>query len=131
MKTLILALIISAPALAQSKDLQHAYLFEANLAGADLQGANLYRAQLGSADLRKADLRNASIGGAYLYKTDLRGADLRGAKFAISLKGAELKQTLLDGALFDHATVLPFSTDEAVRRGMVLLEGAEPAVASN
>ena len=130
MKTLLLALfVVSAPALAQSKDLQHAYLFDADLQGADLQGANLFRCQLGRADLRNADLRNANVAGAYLYKTDLRGADLRGAVFAQTLKGAELKQTMLEGARFDSTTVLPFSTDEALRRGMVQVDGSEQQVA--
>ena len=123
MKTFLLALIVvSAPAMAQSKDLQNAYLFEADLKGADLQGANLFHCQLGHADLRNADLRNANVAGAYLFKADLRGADLRGAKFAQSLTGAELKQTLLEGARFDSSTMLPFSVDEAVRRGMIQVE---------
>ncbi len=130
MKTILLALmVVSAPAMAQSKDLTHAYLFEADLQGADLQGANLFRCQLGRADLRNADLRNANVAGAYLFKTDLRGADLRGAKFAQAFKGAELKQTRLEGARFDRSTVLPFSADEAVRRGMVLVEGSEQELA--
>ena len=108
--------------MAQSaKDLTNAYLFEAQLSGADLQGANLYRAQLGHADLRNADLRNAQVGGAYLFKADLRGADLRGAKFAQWLKGAELKSVRLEGARYDRSTALPFSADEASRRGMVLV----------
>ena len=121
MKTFLLALIVvSAPAMAQSKDLRHAYLFEADLKGADLQGADLYRCQLSRANLSHADLRHAHLAGAYLFKTDLRGADLRGATFALSLKGAELKETLLEGARFDRSTVLPFSADEAIRRGMVM-----------
>lgn len=128
MKTFFLALVVvAAPAMAQSKDLRFAYLFEADLKGADLHGADLYRSQLGGADLRYADLRNASIAGAYLYKTDLRGADLRGAKFAQELKGA-LKKTRLDGALFDASTVLPFSAEEAVSRGMVRADGPEQLV---
>ena len=126
MKTFLLALmVVSAPAMAQSKDLQHAYLFEADMKGADLQGANLYRCQLGRADLRNADLRNAKLEGAYLFKTDLRGADLRGAKFSQNLKGAELARTLLVGAMFDDTTALPFSTAEALNRGMVQV-GGEP-----
>ncbi len=126
MKTILLALVVfTVPAMAQSKDLRHEYLFEANLQNADLQGADFYRCQLGRADLRNADLRNATLVGAYLFKTDLRGADLRGVKFASNLKGAELNKTLLTGALFDETTELPFSIAEAVNRGMVQVERNE------
>lgn len=126
MKTFLLALmLVSAPAMAQSKDYRDAYLFQADLSGADLQGADLTRCQLGGADLRNADLRGATLAGAYLYKADLRGADLRGANFSLKLKGAELARTQLNGARFDISTVLPFSTDEALRRGMVMADVAE------
>ena len=101
------------------------YLYGANLKGADLQGVELYRCQLGQADLSNADLRNASLAGAYLFKADLRGADLRGAKFAPPLDGAELKQTGLVGARFDATTQLPFSRDEALRRGMISMEPSQ------
>lgn len=132
MKTFFLTLMVFAvPAMAQSKDLRHAYLFEANMEKADLQGADLYRCQLGHANLRDADLRNANLSGAYLFKTDLRGADLRGAKFAQSLKGAELNKTLLAGAQFDETTQLPFSTAEAVNRGMVQVGGEQPLVSTS
>lgn len=126
MKSILLTLMMFAvPAMAQSKDLRHEYLFEANLQNADLKGADFYRCQLGRADLRNADLRNAKLEGAYLFKTDLRGADLRGAKFSQNLKGAELARTLLVGAMFDDTTALPFSTAEALNRGMVQV-GGEP-----
>src|SRR5687767_1363690 len=133
MKTIFLALmVVAAPALAQStKDLRHAYLFEAQMTGADLQGADLYRAQLGRANLRGADLRNANVAGAYLHKADLSGADLRGAKFAVGLKGAELKTVRFEGAIFDASTVLPFSADEAIKRGMVMaIDGTEQLLAT-
>ncbi len=121
MKALLLTLMVFAvPAMAQGKDLRHTYLFQADLKSADLRGADLYRCQLGHADLRQADLRDAKLAGAYLHKADLRGADLRGAKFALKLKGAELKQTRLEGAIFDETTELPFSTEVALARGMML-----------
>jgi hypothetical protein len=103
------------------------YRYGADLAGADLAGEDLYRWQLGSADLTGADLRGARLGGAYLFKADLSGADLRGASFSSSLKGAELKQTRLTGARFDRTTTLPFSADEAMRRGMVFVATEELA----
>lgn len=125
MKTFFLAvMVVAAPAMAQSKDLRNAYLFQADLQSADLQGADLFHCQLGHADLRNADLRNARLAGAYLFKTDLRGADLRGAKFSPALKGAELNKTLLIGALFDETTELPFSAAEAINRGMVQVDSA-------
>ena len=130
MKTFFLALVvISAPAMAQSKDFRNAYLFEADMQKADLKGADLYRCQLGHANLRNADLRNASLAGAYLFKADLRGADLRGAKFSTNLKGAELNKTLLEGAMFDETTALPFSTTEALSRGMVQAPADPPTLA--
>ena len=103
------------------------YRYGADLAGADLAGEDLYRWQLGRADLTGANLRGAQLAGAYLFKADLSGADLRGATFSPALKGAELKQTRLTGARFDRFTALPFSADEALRRGMVFVETEELA----
>lgn len=113
-----------------SRVFRRAYLYGADLKGADLRGVDLYKCQLGSANLANADLRNASLAGAYLFNTDLRGADLRGARFSPALKGAELKQTGLVGARFDESTELPFSREEALRRGMIAV-GSNEEVASS
>lgn len=117
----------AAEARRDDNSFRHQYLYGANLAGADLSGEDLYRCQLGSADLHGADLRGAQLAGAYLFKADLRGTDLRGAIFSSTLKGAELKQTRLHGARFDATTTLPFSAQEAVRRGMVFVDAEEVA----
>jgi uncharacterized protein YjbI with pentapeptide repeats len=128
MKTMMLmAMMVSAAAAAQGKDLRGAYLFEAKLQNFDFRGANLNKAQLGRADLRGADFRGAKLTGAYLHKADLSGADLRGAEMKSKAGGAELNQVNLTGARFDSSTVLPFAEAEALKRGMVKVETVEPS----
>lgn len=126
MKTmLLLAMTVASAAMAQTRDLRGAYLYEANLKGVDLRNADLGKTQLGHANLQNADLRGAKLKGAYLHKADLSGADLRGATFSTRLNGAEVATTRLEGAKYDAKTVLPFSRLEAARRGMVQVETVE------
>jgi hypothetical protein len=82
-----------------------------NLSITDLRGANLEGANLEGANLGRANLREADLGGA-----DLEGADLRGA----DLRGDNLEGDNLEGADLRGAINLPFSEDEAKRRGAVV-----------
>lgn len=98
----------------------------ARLVGAKLRWAHLAQSQLVGAGLRRADLREAYLGGANLTNADLREADLRGADLVgyKLIRGTPWLPTRLDGAdlrraLYDASTKLPFSEDEAGRRGMV------------
>jgi len=76
-------------------DLWGADLKGADLAGLDLSGANLSRAQL-----KGANLKGANLSGATMLLTQVEGA-------------------ILEGALFNDRTVLPFSRADAEKRGMI------------
>lgn len=86
---------------------------QAQLENADLSGARLDAARLSGANLRGARLLAAQLSSARFDGADLRGADLSEAVYF----GATFK-----GALFDDKTRLPFSAEEAARRGMVRRE---------
>jgi uncharacterized protein YjbI with pentapeptide repeats len=75
-----------------------------SITGSDLTGANL-AGTFGQMDYQGSRLRGARLTGADLTWSDLGDADLHGAD--------------LRGALFSPHTRLPFSGEEARRRGMV------------
>ena len=93
-----------------------------DLSEADLHGADLRRAELEDTNLRKSDLRGARLENAKLARSDLRGADLRAARLA----SADVSEAKFYGALFDQWTELPFSKQEALKRGMIYLELDSP-----
>jgi uncharacterized protein YjbI with pentapeptide repeats len=132
MKTSILfAVLMAGSVMAQGKDLSNEYLYGAKLAGQDLRDADFSKAQLAHADLKGADLRGADLSEAFLFMADLSGADLRGANLPSKMVLAKVN---LKGAKFDPSTQLPFTRDEAVRRGMVMVlepAGSNVAVALN
>lgn len=64
--------------------------------------------------LRHADLSNAKVNELVVFGSDLRGADLRGA----DLKAARFYLSRFEGARCDSQTQLPFSQEEANRRGL-------------
>ena len=78
---------------------------KATLKGAILRYADLTDADLTDADLKGTDLKYANLRGANLTRADLRGADLTHANLRGSiLKDTRIRQTKLDGALFDSST---------------------------
>jgi len=83
-------------------------LFKTNLNRTDLEGANLSYTHLRKANLQGANLSRANLKGANLREADLTGAKIEGAEFKF--------------AIFNAATALPFSREEAFSRGMVLEE---------
>lgn len=94
---------------------------------------------LRSCDLSGAHFEKSSFRGARLQNTSFRGANLAGADFRAAtlafsdlretdLRGADLRETVLLGTRFedarmDESTRLPFSREEAARRGM---KGTDP-----
>ncbi len=67
----------------------------------------------------KANLVNANLEKANLKRANLRFADLTGA----NLNGADLHY-----AIFNEETLLPFSKEEAIKRGM-LFEDSQGKIA--
>lgn len=61
------------------------------------------------------DLQKANLWGANLQESDLSGSDLRGA----NLQSTYTLFTNFKGAKFDGTTLLPFSREEAINKGMV------------
>jgi uncharacterized protein YjbI with pentapeptide repeats len=118
-----------------SRDLRHAaisgaYLAGVNLREARLEGVDLREARLEGVDLREArlegaDLREARLEGADLREARLEGVDLREAR----LEGAELYKARLDrvdlsGARLEGVNIFEARLEGANLRG-AQLEGAE------
>lgn len=73
-----------------------------------------------SANFRNSDLANVYFTGADLRHADFTMANLYGAEFQdANLEGALLDHADLSNARFNHATVLPFTIDVALARGMI------------
>lgn len=91
----------------------------ADLSFAEAARANFKRAIFTNADLCKVDFSNSDLSEAQLTGADLTQANLHAA----NLCGAKLRDACLDSCdlsdtLYDSYTELPFSDDEANRRGM-------------
>ena len=91
-------------------DLSHLNLEGINGSGADFSFANLESSKLKKSNLSFANLYSANLNGADLYEADLRGTKL----FRI-----ESSNTIFKRALFDELTILPFSFQVALERGMI------------
>lgn len=87
----------------------------ADAIGLRADGVHFYEAFFNYASLNQADFRGARLIGARFINADLRLANFKGA----DLSGARLDGARLENALFDSSTRLPFSRQEALRRGMV------------
>ncbi|RYZ95773.1 MAG: pentapeptide repeat-containing protein, partial [Proteobacteria bacterium] len=96
-----------------------------SLAGYKLAGLNFSRSDMFKTNLNRADLEGANLSFAYMRKTNLKGANLTKANLkGTNLREADLSGAKVDGAefkfaIFNGATVLPFTREEAFARGMV------------
>jgi uncharacterized protein YjbI with pentapeptide repeats len=103
--------------------MEHANLVEARLEHSMMSGARLYRANLSRIRAKDSFWLAADLSRAKLVGADLRGADLRSVDLrATDLSGARVEGAVFEGAVYDRETVLPFSTEEATRRGMSLTD---------
>lgn len=95
-----------------------------NFRGANFEGARfLYLNNMIGADLTGARLRGIEGDMIELTGANLSGADLSGALLRPCPPPAINGGACLAGARFDLRTVLPFSRDEALARGMVPVDG--------
>jgi hypothetical protein len=97
------------------------------LVGAHLSGLDLRNANMRSLDLTAADLSKSDLTGASMVDCVLDDADLREAKLSGHLRGASLKDALLDGALINWHSAEVVS--ELLRRAAQTEEQAAYAVA--
>src|SRR5262249_7958119 len=92
----------------------------------NFRGANFDRAQFRYLNsMKRADLTGAKLTNILADMLDLAGANLSAA----DLSGAQMKPcdevgvgACLKGARFDAKTILPFSREEALARGMTAAE---------
>ncbi len=83
----------------------------------DLQGAGSFDNQVfNDSDFGFADLRNFNLTQVRFENSRFRGANLKG----LDLRKVEFLDCDLAGAIIDVKTKLPFSTDEALAKGMVI-----------
>ena len=97
-----------------------------NLSNRNLKGIKLAKTDFFKTNLKKTNFRGANLSYAYLVQANLENSDLRQANLrGANLRSASLKNAKTEGAdfrfaIFDDETVLPFSKEEAMQRGMVL-----------
>ena len=96
----------------KGKDLKKTSLKETDLSELHLQGADLSYSNLEKASLERSDLH-----GATLIHADLRQANLKGA----NLEDVSCDEAIWEGAIADENTVLPFSREEAEKKGVVFI----------
>ncbi len=87
--------------------LVYVYLNGAKLPGSILGGEGLYLTEFSHADLRNTKFLKMTGGGLNLNGADLRGADLTDLNF-------QQNSITAQGAIFNLATKLPFSKEEAL-----------------
>jgi uncharacterized protein YjbI with pentapeptide repeats len=101
--------------------------------GMDLKGANLKKVSFKKSDLKlffanATRFSNVSFKGAILESADFWGSQLLNVDFSeANLRGANLSNTFVlftkfEKAQFDKYTQLPFSEEEALKRGMVKID---------
>jgi uncharacterized protein YjbI with pentapeptide repeats len=94
---------------------------DGNFRGANLDGAKLlYLTLMPGADFTGASLRGVVGDSLDLRGANFSGADLSGAHFT-PCRGVP-RGVCLEGARFDARTILPFSREEALARGMVAVD---------
>lgn len=96
-------------------DLRGAYLKATDWSESSLQELLATGTRFINVSFKGCDLRNANFWGALLQNVDFRKSDLRGA----NLELVALLMTQFKGAQFNNKTKLPFSKDEALKRGMI------------
>lgn len=97
-------------------DLSGADISDANLSKAKAIGARFFNTNLKDSNLSEAKLQDSTMVGANLEGVDLSGANLEGAV----LKKVRTENTNWEDAIFSHRTILPFSHQEALNKGMIL-----------
>ena len=81
---------------------------------------------LWGADMKNANLKDVDLSGANLSRADLTGANLTGANLSgASMMLTKIKDARLEGAIFNERTILPFSRQDAEKRGMVFVPRAQ------
>ena len=131
--------VIIQNALLHRTDFSDSNLEGASFAGSELKGALIYRGIQGrNADFRKAILENVDFGSG--EDVDLSGANFEGARIGpifcnrdqnlrnANFRNADLSaaiqivDSLLEGAIYNSNTLLPFSERVAQKLGMVKVD---------
>lgn len=101
------------------------------------RGALVRNSRFERTNFARADLRGLASALSIWNGVDFRGADMRGSSFFrdgfvdCDFRGSDLREAALLAASFarsrfDDSTRLPFSKDEAIRRGMTYDAGSRP-----
>lgn len=103
---------------AQHLDLRGSHFKSTNFDHSDLQNLFATGSRFIKTSFQYCNLQNANFWGSQLQEIDFRQADLRGA----NLKTTYVLFSQFEGAKFNHQTQLPFSTEEALNKGMVQVD---------
>ncbi len=95
--------------------LSHANFVNCDFTAASAQNSDFSHSELRRLFFVRTKLRHAIFSGSTLIGIEFRGADLSGASF----RGSQLVDVVFEGSYFDDLTELPFSREEALRRGMI------------
>ncbi|MCJ8277237.1 MAG: pentapeptide repeat-containing protein, partial [Bdellovibrionales bacterium] len=96
-------------------DLRGSWVKGSHWRDSDLQFWVASGARIEKTQFINCDLQNANFWGTNLQESDFSGSDLRGA----NLENSYVLFTKFDGVKFNSKTLLPFSKEEALKRGMV------------
>lgn len=103
---------------AKNMNLSGSYLKGVSFAESDLQNLLANGTRFMKVSFQNCDLRRADFWGSFLFRSDFSGADLRGA----NLENTSLLLSHFTKAQFNHKTKLPFSKEEAIKKGMVFVD---------
>ena len=99
-------------------DLRGSYLQSSHWVDSDLRYWVAMGVRAEKAVFKNCNLQKANFWGSNLQEVDFSGSDLRGA----DLRSTFLLFTKFTGAKFNQKTLLPFSQEEAVARGMIKID---------
>lgn len=92
--------------------------FSGKATQADFSGSNILGSYFQNTNLKEAQFQGAHLKNVVFASADLRESDFRGAV----LEDTQFILARLEKARFDRYTLLPFSKEEALHRGMIYVE---------
>ena len=116
-RAIVLQTIIS-DLVARNLDIRGAHFKGVDFSKSDLENMLATGTRFIKINFQEANLTNANLWGTELLEINFKGSDLRGANLSRSF----VLFSDFKGAKFNNKTQLPFSEEEALKRGMVKVD---------